>query len=167
MSTLLVFFLGFHVNDIKTRFMATKSALLAVGSCIDSLNTLTVALFRGDEHRERREKLRRHCLNLYKILWVSSNHLAPGDSSSNLELESEETSQLAASPKPSITLVLWMQELFEPLRAEPDLFVVALGHLRELENKFNAVLRSAYNQLPFPYVHLIGTAPPRTLTKAG
>lgn len=156
MWTLLVFFLGFHINDVKARFMDTKAALLSVGGAIESMMLLWATILPGDEHIGTRERFRRHCMNLYQLLWVSSNYLRPSDGACHLEVNQVEQAMLDASPKPSITVTMWLLEALEPLRSDPDLFVLALGEIRLLEQRYNAVLRAAYNQMPFPYVHLIG-----------
>lgn len=91
-----------------------------------------------------RERLRRYGQALFDLLWYSASFHDQAQSLMTLPLDPEELQILEESPRPSLIVVMWMQETVTNLSSAPDYF---RSQITAIKAAFDTALHSSEVQV--------------------
>eukprot|EP00054_Salpingoeca_dolichothecata_P031925 m.265069 g.265069 ORF g.265069 m.265069 type:complete len:357 (+) comp28531_c0_seq1:242-1312(+) len=149
LNSLLVFFIGFHVADLKSRYMEVKATVAALSNSLESLVLFAARL--PQDARGRAETLR-YVDILFQLVWYVANGI---QEYGFMNLDDDERSILCAHTKPSLAILQWLYVLLKKGCDTPESSAILQDRIATIKNAYDAVVQRASSQLPFSYTHLL------------
>eukprot|EP00039_Didymoeca_costata_P029661 m.25755 g.25755 ORF g.25755 m.25755 type:complete len:424 (-) comp7736_c0_seq1:21-1292(-) len=162
-NALVVFLLGFHTADVKTRWWALRIALERIQGHVTAIALLCSTFL---PHKERiTETIIRYGMTCHDLMWVDNAPSGGGDLSGLISrgaLTEAEAAELRNNTNRVTILLEWIMMLLHKEYSDPeqtelsDLFMDKFFDVaEEIRQGCQTISTHLRTQMPFPYVHLL------------
>eukprot|EP00041_Stephanoeca_diplocostata_P007558 m.107923 g.107923 ORF g.107923 m.107923 type:complete len:382 (-) comp16936_c0_seq2:59-1204(-) len=161
-NSLVVFLLGFHTNDVKTRWWAMRDAVQQMQGGAVGVALQAATFFPEEAHFRVRKKLVQYAVCIHESVWIrAAKNVDKTRYVARRALTNTERDALQSHARPDQLLFYWIQSLsLSASKARPDVqhdvwMTCIQSAIQDMRRGASAIKTYQDTQLPFPYVHLL------------